>query len=216
MNTAVIRESWIQRPGRLTAHEMNDTQRGIRRRRSAAGFSVVEVLVAISLLIVGIVAILELFPPGFSAINHTKNVTLAAQVAASYFQDLKQENFDQIGVIASQTSPMNDDVDPAFNLYDNATPVADHNINSERIIGGEVTRVPQNLYTVTNAATYAVDFGPIDLTAGAAPQLSLLTARHGRARQVLPSKAQAIAQMESSRRSRISRPRCCETTNRNI
>lgn len=55
-----------------------DTENRLRtgRRKSAAGFSLIEILVVLVVLLVGILAVVRLFPPGFLIIGRTYNLTV--------------------------------------------------------------------------------------------------------------------------------------------
>ncbi len=57
------------------------TDRGLGGRRPAGGFTLVELLVAVVVLMIGIYAMMRIFPGGFSAIEAGHHRTVAAQLA---------------------------------------------------------------------------------------------------------------------------------------
>ncbi|MDR3710013.1 MAG: prepilin-type N-terminal cleavage/methylation domain-containing protein [Capsulimonadaceae bacterium] len=122
-----------------------------RRTRRNQGFSLVEVLVAIAVLIVGIVAVIELFPPGFFALNAADTRGRAQAMATDQIQRTTAA-LTQISLIYSETSPMDDNSPTlwsqgwgagqtaggsANNEYQNGGP------NSELVVSGEMAAIPK-------------------------------------------------------------------------
>lgn len=70
---------------------MNQMQTTIARKRSRAGFSLIEVLFAIGMLGIGIVGILSLFTTGISAAAWSQNTTSAAMEAQSLYTRILSE-----------------------------------------------------------------------------------------------------------------------------
>jgi type II secretory pathway pseudopilin PulG len=77
------------------------------RRHRAAGTSLVEILVVIVVLLVGILAVVQVFPPGISLIRTTRNNTVAAQLGAAEAQRI----LGQSGQVASLIAPVRYDFD---------------------------------------------------------------------------------------------------------
>ncbi|MCW5937836.1 MAG: hypothetical protein KIT11_11085 [Fimbriimonadaceae bacterium] len=59
------------------------TENAMPRRRERNGTSLIEVLVVIVILLVGILAVVQIFPPGLALLRATRNNTVAAQLAKS-------------------------------------------------------------------------------------------------------------------------------------
>ena len=76
-------------------------------RRSAAigqGFSVVEVLIAVSILAVSLLAIASMFPVGYQDIEYSGRMTIAAELARQKLEELRNTSFSSL---ASSSSPEN-------------------------------------------------------------------------------------------------------------
>ncbi len=152
----------------------------LRRRRTAeAGFSLVEVLVAIALLTIGIVAFLQLFPIGFFTLSIAANSSAANRLAQAELERLTGSNGNgaQIQEIAAVTT----EYDPISGLLTtNPTYNADANlfvahsvlgptndVNGARYVKGEVVRIPAPTTTATTSSSNVLlDFGPVEVPAG--------------------------------------------------
>ena len=66
--------------------------RRLRHRGSRRGTSLVEVLVALVLLVIGIYSIARLFPGGFFSLRSAENDTFADRLAQGQLEQLKQNN----------------------------------------------------------------------------------------------------------------------------
>ena len=112
------------------------------------GASLVEVLIALLILVIGILAIIRIFPGGFIAIRDTQDANLADRLAQAQLEQLKQNNaflldavymYTPDGTFDGDFSPVdfNDDYpsttapNPAYN-----------DINKARYISGERFIVP--------------------------------------------------------------------------
>lgn len=153
-----------------------------RRMRREQGFSLVEILISIAVLVVGIVAIIEMFPPGFFALNAAVTRTRAQAMAADIVTRTAGA-LSQIDLIYSQVDYVNEE--PTWSpTWAQATPAnyGYAGVNSELVVSGETASVPRlNLgggktNTVfalqtplgTGTVTYGLAYGPIyDNTSGA-------------------------------------------------
>jgi type II secretory pathway pseudopilin PulG len=77
------------------------------KRKRNAGTSLVEILVVIVVFLVGILAIVQVFPPGLNLIRTTRNNTVAAQLGAAEAQRI----LGQSGQVASLIAPVRYDFD---------------------------------------------------------------------------------------------------------
>jgi hypothetical protein len=149
------------------------------KRKGEQGFSLVEVLVAITLLIVGIVSIIQLFPPGFFVLNAIDART-RAQSAAKDALGRTSSSLSNINLIYSQIDPLTDDASFTNSVADKSvtdTTLATHynNLgpNSQRVVSGETFSLPsphKDPATGLFVSSYAVTFGPIWLPAADAPE----------------------------------------------
>lgn len=67
--------------------------RGIKRKE---GFSLIEVMIAMAVLMVGLLAVVGLFGTGFQALQVGDHRTVAAQMAQNKMEELRQSNPAQI------------------------------------------------------------------------------------------------------------------------
>lgn len=153
-------------------------------KQSRSGFSLVEVLVVLVVLVIGIFAIARLFPQGFGSIRYTERVTIAQSLtrAAGEFLRAHASNLPD-GIVALR--PLSDGTmvpDPTLNpdptfLFNEGnlnTPIVDSRIagpNRWRRVLGEAVRIPPptttgyvttgpvSLYTLNFSPFYA-DYGP--------------------------------------------------------
>src|SRR5579862_9107025 len=71
------------------ATEGNDMKSSFAKVRKRAGTSLVEILVVIVVFLVGILAIVQVFPGGFKALRNTQNDTIATSLARAMMDSLK-------------------------------------------------------------------------------------------------------------------------------
>ena len=176
-----------------------ETEKCLRagRKNSARGFSLIEILVVLVVLLIGILAIVRLFPPGFLIIGRTYDLTVAGSLAqqqldaernmlapmeaiVSLSPDHAYIGSSSQPVIVSDTRP--DDLsdystgDVALNGLD---PYYSSNVNRFTRVLGEIFRIP---LAASNSgggkgAVYTLQFGPVSnvfTTTGGTPQDSLL------------------------------------------
>jgi type II secretory pathway pseudopilin PulG len=68
----------------------NRTQPLHRRKRTAgAGSTLIELLVVIVVFLIGILAVLQIFPGGFKVLNNTRNMAMARQLARAQIETVK-------------------------------------------------------------------------------------------------------------------------------
>jgi len=65
-------------------------------RRRARGFSLVELLFAMTLFVIGFLGVLALFTTGFGAVTHSKNVTYASHIAESQIEKIRFKDYADI------------------------------------------------------------------------------------------------------------------------
>ena len=139
------------------------------RRRGAAGFSLIEILVALGVLVIGVLGILRIFPYGFLSIQRTNEQTHASALAnqlleteknsASVPESIVAMSTDGLGTISSNILP--DDLNPLDNYGSD--------VNKIRYVMGETFRIPTAFGSPvalggTNpayGAVYIAQFGPI-------------------------------------------------------
>lgn len=80
-------------------------------RGKAAGFTLVEVSIAVGILAVAMVALLGLMPAGMTNFRKAMDVSTTAQIAQRILLDMEQADFDRI-IDAPLTGP--DDISPFF------------------------------------------------------------------------------------------------------
>jgi prepilin-type N-terminal cleavage/methylation domain-containing protein len=174
-----------------------ENRRRAGRRISAPGFSLIEILVVLVVLLIGILAIVRLFPPGFLIIGRTYDLTVGQSLSQ---QQLDAErnmlappasvvclrpdgalNANGTPIIVSNIRPddMTDFIvgDPALS---NRDPYYASNINRYTRVLGEQFRVPipNSNAGGGNGAVYTLQLGPVSNTfstsGSGAPQDSLL------------------------------------------
>lgn len=93
-----------------------------RRRKSAAGFSLIEILVVLVVMLIGILAVVRLFPPGFLTIGRTYDLTLA--------QGLSQQQLDnERNMLAPQEAIVTARADGAVDA--NGQPIIDSSMGPD-------------------------------------------------------------------------------------
>jgi len=159
-------------------------QRGFGRRAASSGFSLVEVLVALAILIVGIFALIELFPPGFFTLQIAANDTAANRLAQAELEQLGANNINQLGTVSGLDSQVIGGVTTfSYDPIDNADAHlrldtslnTSSDIDGERAIQGETVRIPPSVSVypggvLGNApaqlSVYVPNFAPIEISNG--------------------------------------------------
>lgn len=62
------------------------------------GITIVEVIMAIAILVIGIVAIVSIFPTGMKLTKEGENLTIATQQAQGQMEELNGSNYDALGI----------------------------------------------------------------------------------------------------------------------
>jgi len=156
-------------------------RQGYGLRGASAGFSLVEVLVALAILIVGIFALIELFPPGFFTLQIAANDTAANRLAQAEIERLNANNINQLGTISALFTQnigganvySYDPIDSADqHLRQDTLLNTSSDIDGERAIQGETVRIPPaagvvpangNPAAPVLLSTYVVNFAPIEM-----------------------------------------------------
>ena len=167
---------------------MNNHIRQSRRKAGrAAGFSLVEILVVLAILVVGVLGIIRIFPYGFLAIQRTADQTNAAALTNQQIEAEKNAvsvpesivSMAPDGTVNPNIQPDNLNPEPLDPL--NNPNVLTSDVNKINRIIGETLRIPTAFGspdTKTNyGAVYVAQFGPIYFDAGNAanalnPQVS--------------------------------------------
>jgi len=156
---------------------MDRCKRTIRRRgKGEQGFSLVEILIAIAVLIVGIVAVIEMFPPGFEAMNAAETRTLTQAMAADAITR-NSASLSQINLIYSRADYLEDNTawSNTWPAVSSTNPYTTAGPNTELVISGETAPIPklntsvtttENTFALlttlgTGASTYGLTFSPI-------------------------------------------------------
>lgn len=164
---------------------MTARTRVYRSTRKDRAFTLVEILVTLVILLIGILAVLRLFPPGFLTIQRTAEMTNAQALAQQQMDTLKAlsvlpdsiepAHIDQNGnqVIDALVTPddlsnfdgLNQNQLPFWpNLWANTTGYDLSDINRVRGVINETVRIPTpspNAVTAQLGAVYMLQFGPV-------------------------------------------------------
>jgi prepilin-type N-terminal cleavage/methylation domain-containing protein len=155
-------------------------QRTNNSARGARGMSLLELLVVMVILVIGIFSIIQIFPQGFTFINHSRNVTLAGRLAQGEVERWKGaaanvpdgiEAEDVVnGGIWTDYNPNDMSNANASHLPDNPT-AADYwewsNVNRSRMVKGETTLIPSPTQVPYNDgdnraySIYGLKFAPV-------------------------------------------------------
>ena len=142
--------------------------------RSQRGASLIEVLVALILLVVGIYSIARLFPGGFFSLRSAQDSDVADRLAQAQLEQLKQDNnflLDAVYMYSNEVGFFADNSNVLPNAAGTYTPpggtVADAtlaDINKARYISGETFTVPapNTVASATNGVSvHVLNDGPI-------------------------------------------------------
>ena len=61
-----------------------------------SGFTIVEVLIAMVVLLVGVLGVIQLFPAGLNASKESKNETITSDLVQAKLEELKAMNYDDV------------------------------------------------------------------------------------------------------------------------
>ncbi|MHB0912429.1 MAG: prepilin-type N-terminal cleavage/methylation domain-containing protein [Armatimonadota bacterium] len=153
--------------------------RGTARREE--GMSLIEVLVALVVFTIGILAVVRIFPGGFVAVKHTENQALADRLAQGELERWQRRAanlpdgilaYDNNGVLTGDTDP--DNMDVLAGLPVGADPSLYSDVNKFRHIEGEATSIPvPDPGQWDSGGTYVLGFGPIVVPASPKESVSI-------------------------------------------
>ncbi len=158
----------------MNANQLNKTRRKVERRVHS-GFSLVEIMVVLVVLLIGILAIVRLFPPGFLSIARTAEVTAAEAINRQVTDKaLAAENASEAIVALDAAGNLSSTVLPSFNADLVATdpslagkdPWYFSNINPYRFVMGESFRIPIASGTTGQGygGIHPLEYGPVENT----------------------------------------------------
>jgi prepilin-type N-terminal cleavage/methylation domain-containing protein len=160
----------------------NETENRLRtaRRQSASGFSLIEILVVLVVLLIGILAVVRLFPPGFLILGRTYDLTVGQALSQQQLDTernllappeaivsiLPDASVNAIGQPIVDSSVRPDDLtdfstgDAALN---NRDPYYASNVNRFTRVMGEMFRIPipTSNSGAGKGAVYTLQFGPV-------------------------------------------------------
>lgn len=99
----------------------------------SSGFTIVEVVVAISILIIGILAIVQLFPEGLRVGRISKQMSVANNLAQAKIEEVIAKHYDDIGTgIIENRAKVDSNPESQFYIYERQTEVdlVDANLNN--------------------------------------------------------------------------------------
>ena len=142
------------------------------------GTSLVEVLVALTIFVVGILTVVRMFPPGFRVVKQSESVTLANRLAQSELERLKGTSANlPVGILARDPSVLDGVItgispDDLTDLPGTSGDPYYTDVNKFRRIYAEATRIPSPIdYNVPNTSPgdplrensiYVMSFSPVD------------------------------------------------------
>ncbi len=156
--------------------KMRQAEAAKKRRQDWArrGTSLVEVLVVLVILLIGVFAVIRIFPLGFIGLRSAESRTFASRLAQQTMEQLQGENANvPQGVLPSSMNPATlvttEDPDD-LGMYDadksdNKPPVYNPyfaDVNRYRNIVGETVKIPlPTAAGYLSGSLYTVKFGPI-------------------------------------------------------
>ena len=95
-------------------------QAPLLRAKSSAGFTIIELLTAIFILVIGIVGVISVFPLGARVGKYSEMNTVAAQLGQAKMEEITSQSYSEIpvGIIEPKHS-----LDPPFSIYSRETEV---------------------------------------------------------------------------------------------
>jgi len=132
----------------------------MRDLRGNRGTSIVEVLVVMVVLLVGILTVVRLFPPGFTSVRHAESLTFASRLAQYEIERWKNNaaNLPEGILPISATPPI-----IVLNGQKPGPPIDEQNATAFRRIIGETTRIPFGGWSTApqSGSVYILSFAPI-------------------------------------------------------
>ncbi|MCW3095989.1 MAG: prepilin-type N-terminal cleavage/methylation domain [Chthonomonadaceae bacterium] len=161
-----------------------------RRRNSAQGFSLIEILVVLVVLLIGILAIVRLFPPGFLIIGRTYDLTIGQALSQQQLDTVRNMPVPPESVVCMSpdgTTVVSNIGPDDFNDYSTGDAVLNgrdpyyaSNVNRYTRVMGETFRIsiPNSNSGAGKGAVYTLQLGPVfntfSTSGSGAPQDSLL------------------------------------------
>jgi hypothetical protein len=159
-----------------------------KRRTGRPGTSIVEILVAMVILVIGIFGIIRVFPTGFSIIAYGENVSLSEKMANAALEQARANAAslpDAVLPIDPTTGALDATMSPSTEAHDfrEPSPPLDtrfdpprydarfYGLNRTRRVFGETTKIP--------SPTPDLPYMPIDPTTNRRELISLYTAQFG-------------------------------------
>jgi prepilin-type N-terminal cleavage/methylation domain-containing protein len=158
----------------MRGYRMKSPNRRSRRAGNQPGFSLIEIMVVLIILLIGVLAIVRLFPQGFAAITRTGDMTIGSALAQQQLDNQKNQlsvpdaivAFNPITLAIDPNRRPDDitDYNPGDAALGGKDPYFWSNVNITRHIIGETFRIPG---PSTNAlgvygAVYALQLGPVE------------------------------------------------------
>lgn len=134
-------------------------QQSLRRRVRKAGFSLIEVVVAASVMALAITSSITTLQYGLTAVDKARSMTLAAQIMQSQLEVLRMQNWTQIGALQTGTNPFS---------AQGGTTITDG-------VSTTPTTLDTRLSTIANRFTYTRTISDIVVGGVARPNIKLIT-----------------------------------------
>ena len=96
--------------------------RRIKLHKKNSGFTLVETLIALAILMIAVLAIVQLFPLGLKASHQAKNTTLATNLAQAKMEELISESYSNLAV-GTTTEESLSTIDSDFSNFTRVTPI---------------------------------------------------------------------------------------------
>ena len=103
----------------------------LRLFKSNPGFTLIETLIALAILMIAVLSIVQLFPLGLKASYQAKNLSLATNLAQAKLEKLISDNYDNLA-IGITTEDTLSSIDSDFSSFIRVTEInyVDGNLNS--------------------------------------------------------------------------------------
>ena len=103
----------------------------LRLFKSNPGFTLIETLIALAILMIAVLSIVQLFPLGLKASYQAKNLSLATNLAQARLEELISDNYDNLAVGITTEDTLSS-IDSDFSSFIRVTEIiyVDGNLNS--------------------------------------------------------------------------------------
>ena len=103
----------------------------LRLFKSNSGFTLIETLIALAILMIAVLSIVQLFPLGLKASYQAKNLSLATNLAQAKLEELISDNYDNLAVGITTEDTLSS-IDSDFSTFIRVTEInyVDGNLNS--------------------------------------------------------------------------------------